>query len=59
MLQHYHPCRDADYVDDILEKQADMIRYLQQHNVKLGKRLLKLSHGSNVPESPIPIQNSQ
>ncbi|EDV29240.1 uncharacterized protein TRIADDRAFT_51338 [Trichoplax adhaerens] len=49
--------RDADYLDDILEKQADMIRYLQQHNIKLGKRLLKLSHRSNIAESPVPIQN--
>lgn len=35
--------RDNDYLDEVLEKQADMIRYLQQHNTNLGKRLMKLT----------------
>ncbi|KAL9964598.1 hypothetical protein ACROYT_G028259 [Oculina patagonica] len=35
--------RDTDYLDEVLEKQADMIRYLQQHNANLGKRLMKLT----------------
>ena len=35
--------RDNDYLDEVLEKQADMIRYLQQHNANLGKRLMKLT----------------
>lgn len=35
--------RDNDYLDDVLEKQADMIRYLQQHNANLGKRLMTLT----------------
>ena len=30
-------------MDEVLEKQADMIRYLQQHNTNLGKRLMKLT----------------
>lgn len=35
--------RENDYLDEVLEKQADMIRYLQQHNANLGKRLMKLT----------------
>ena len=38
-----HLFRDNDYLDEVLEKQADMIRYLQQHNANLGKRLMKLT----------------
>ncbi|KAK3718272.1 hypothetical protein QZH41_013161 [Actinostola sp. cb2023] len=34
--------RDGEYLDDVLEKQADMIRYLQQHNANLGRRLMHL-----------------
>ncbi|XP_001632982.3 transmembrane protein 192 [Nematostella vectensis] len=50
--------RDGEYLDEILEKQADMIRYLQQHNANLGRRLMKVmqqqaqtspSHTSIVP----------
>lgn len=39
--------RDNDYLDEVLEKQADMIRYLQQHNANLGKRLMKLTAQQN------------
>ncbi|XP_078000377.1 transmembrane protein 192-like [Glandiceps talaboti] len=35
--------KDTDHIDDVLEKQADMIRYLQQHNAHLGRRILKLT----------------
>ncbi|XP_070548551.1 transmembrane protein 192-like [Ptychodera flava] len=35
--------KDTDHLDDILEKQADMIRYLQQHNAHLGRRIMKLT----------------
>ncbi|XP_078618014.1 transmembrane protein 192-like [Branchiostoma floridae x Branchiostoma japonicum] len=35
--------RDGDYLDEVLEKQADMIRYLQQHNAHLGRRILHLT----------------
>ena len=35
--------RDEDYLDEVLEKQADMIRYLKQHNSNLGKKILKLT----------------
>lgn len=34
---------DNGPVDEILEKQADMIRYLQQHNENLSRRLLSFS----------------
>lgn len=35
--------RSGEYIDDVLEKQADMIRYLQQHNANLGQRILQLT----------------
>ncbi|XP_064651129.1 transmembrane protein 192-like [Lineus longissimus] len=35
--------RDEDYLDEVLEKQGDMIRYLRQHNANLGKKILKLT----------------
>ncbi|KAK2157129.1 hypothetical protein LSH36_197g01023 [Paralvinella palmiformis] len=35
--------RDDSYVDDILEKQADMIRYLKHHNNHLGRKVLQLT----------------
>ncbi|XP_065179584.1 transmembrane protein 192-like [Sycon ciliatum] len=31
--------REGDYLDEVLEKQADMIRYLQQHNANLARRI--------------------
>ncbi|XP_062500097.1 transmembrane protein 192-like [Corticium candelabrum] len=34
---------NGEYTDEILEKQADMIRYLQQHNADLGRRILQLT----------------
>ena len=34
--------RDNEGLDDILEKQAEMIRYLQQHNTNLGKRIVEI-----------------
>lgn len=36
-------CRDEDYLDDVLEKQADLIRYLKEHNAHLGRKILKLT----------------
>lgn len=39
--------RDEDYVEEILEKQADMIRYLKQHNVYLNRKILKLTEQLN------------
>ncbi|XP_048254128.1 transmembrane protein 192-like [Haliotis rufescens] len=39
--------RDENYVDQVLEKQADMIRYLKQHNSQLGKRILALTAQNN------------
>lgn len=35
--------RDEDFVDDVLEKQADLIRYLKQHNSSLGRKVLELT----------------
>ena len=35
--------RDEDFLDDVLEKQADLIRYLKQHNSHLGRKLVKLT----------------
>lgn len=69
-IHHYSLCRDDSYSDQVLERQADMIRYLKQHNVQLGKRLLALTeensmlkanrwaghkkHWANQKESSIP-----
>lgn len=39
---YFFTFRDGEYLDDVLEKQADMIRYLQQHNANLGRRLMNL-----------------
>ena len=36
------PPRDGEDLDELLERQADMIRYLQQHNANLGRRILEL-----------------
>ncbi len=36
------PFRDGEDLDELLERQADMIRYLQQHNANLGRRILEL-----------------
>lgn len=30
-------------LDDLLEKQADMIQYLRQHNAQLGAKVLQLT----------------
>ena len=35
--------RDQDGLDEVLEKQAEMIRYLQQHNANLGKRIVDMA----------------
>ena len=39
--------RDSECLDDVLEKQADMIRYLQHHNANLGRRLMRLMAQGN------------
>lgn len=53
--------KDTECLDEILEKQSEMIRYLQQHNTNLGKRIVELTqllpydqqqsvlHSSNIP----------
>lgn len=38
--------RDGEDLDELLERQADMIRYLQQHNANLGRRILELQEGA-------------
>lgn len=35
--------KDDSFTDQILERQADVIRYLKQHNMQLGKRILYLT----------------
>uniref|UniRef100_T1J9J8 Transmembrane protein 192 n=1 Tax=Strigamia maritima TaxID=126957 RepID=T1J9J8_STRMM len=35
--------RDEDRLDDVLEKQADLIRYLREHNAKLGRKIIDLN----------------
>lgn len=35
--------RDETFMDDVMEKQADLIRYLKEHNAHLGKKILKLT----------------
>ncbi|KFM61699.1 Transmembrane protein 192, partial [Stegodyphus mimosarum] len=47
-VQSYAPVnevgfRDEDYMEEILEKQADMIRYLKQHCNNLSRKIMKLS----------------
>lgn len=47
-MQGQVPCtdigfRDVDRLDEVLEKQADLIRYLKQHNANLGKKIVKLT----------------
>lgn len=39
---HLTCTRDGEDLDELLERQADMIRYLQQHNTNLGRRILEL-----------------
>jgi len=47
-MKSFHPSlfslspRDGEDLDELLERQADMIRYLQQHNANLGRRILEL-----------------
>ncbi len=43
--KHFLPLffRDQDCLDEVLEKQAEMIRYLQQHNSNLGKRIVEMT----------------
>ncbi|XP_066932980.1 transmembrane protein 192-like [Clytia hemisphaerica] len=35
--------RDNECADDVLERQSEMIRYLRQHNMNLGKRIVSLT----------------
>lgn len=47
-VQSYAPMneigfRDEDYMEEVLEKQADMIRYLKQHSNNLSRKIMKLS----------------
>ncbi|XP_054720213.1 transmembrane protein 192-like [Uloborus diversus] len=46
-VQSYAPLnevgfRDEDYLEEVLEKQADMIRYLKQHSNNLSRKIMKL-----------------
>ncbi|XP_074652928.1 transmembrane protein 192-like [Tubulanus polymorphus] len=40
--------KDENYLDEVLEKQADMIRYLRQHNADLGRKILELNAQLNI-----------
>ncbi len=42
LYPHIHVHRDGEELDELLERQADMIRYLQQHNASLGRRIMEL-----------------
>lgn len=47
-VQSYAPTneigfRDEDYMEEVLEKQADMIRYLKQHTNNLSRKILRLN----------------
>lgn len=35
--------RDHECANDVLERQSEMIRYLRQHNMNLGKRIVGLT----------------
>lgn len=39
--------RDDTCVDDLMEKQAEMIRYLKERNAALGKQVLELTSQAN------------
>lgn len=39
--------KDSSYVNNVLENQADMIRYLQERNQKLTQKLFELTEKSN------------
>ena len=43
----HYVCREGGDMDELLEKQADMIRYLQQHSANLERRLLYLQQTQN------------
>lgn len=42
-MMYFMICRDGGLLDQVLERQADMIRYLKQHNEHLSKKILVLS----------------
>ncbi|ESO93759.1 hypothetical protein LOTGIDRAFT_104833, partial [Lottia gigantea] len=50
--------KDENYVDQVLEKQADMIRYLKQHNTQLSKRLVTLTSEINVLKNQTQVNSS-
>ena len=39
--------RESSHTDTIIERQADTIRYLQQHNASLAKKILQLQQDDN------------
>ena len=45
--------RDQDGLDQVLEKQTEMIRYLQQHNSILGKKIVEMTQQMQVLESRV------
>ena len=39
--------RESSHTDTIIDRQADTIRYLQQHNASLAKKILQLQQDDN------------
>ena len=42
----FNPDTDTQNVEELLDKQADMIRYLQFHNANLGRKIMELQNQS-------------
>ena len=42
-LHSFFIFRDENFTDQILERQADVIRYLKQHNIQLGMKIIALT----------------
>lgn len=40
-------CRDEDYLEELLERQSELIYYLRQHTAHLGMKILKLTEELN------------
>ena len=41
--------KDSTYISNVLENQADMIRYLQERNEKLMQKVFQLSNNKSAP----------
>jgi hypothetical protein len=43
--------KDSSYLTNVLENQADMIRYLQERNEKLSQKIFQLTQKSNISQN--------